>query len=387
MRVFFVTNICPHYRVKAFELLGRLHQTRFLFFSGGDAEKYWERNNSTAVGNFEGGYVRAWTLFSRRFRIVPGLYRTLLLGRYDVLIKCISGKIPLLVSFLIAKSRGIPFVLWTGLWHHPHTLLHQLTFPIVRWIYRTSDAIVVYGPHVRDYLTSLGVSSRKVFIAWQAVDNETLSASVDEAELRQLRSELDLQDPRIVLYVGRLERQKGLEYLMEALLIASQQVHLTFIAVGTGSYSEEMQDLLRKGGFSDTRFPGYVENENLRSFYRLADVLVLPSVTTKDFKEPWGLVVNEAMNQRCPVITTDAVGAAAGGLVLHRKTGLIVPEKDSRSLAEAIIEILSNAETQQKFADESGVEIKRWTYERMVSGFEGAVQYAYNRRGRFPAKP
>ena len=64
--------------------------------------------------------------------------------------------------------------------------------------------------------------------------------------------------------------------------------------------------------------------------------MVVPSIPTRDFLEPWGLVVNEAFDQGVPVIATDAVGAAAGGLVQHERTGLVVPAGDVRALADAI---------------------------------------------------
>ena len=66
----------------------------------------------------------------------------------------------------------------------------------------------------------------------------------------------------------------------------------------------------------------------------MADVYVLPSITTRLFKEPWGLVVNEAFNQGVPVIATDAVGAAAGGLVENGVNGFVVPEGNSRAIEE-----------------------------------------------------
>ena len=65
-------------------------------------------------------------------------------------------------------------------------------------------------------------------------------------------------------------------------------------------------------------------------------MLVVPSIPTRTFREPWGLVVNEAMNRGLAVIATDAVGAAAGGLVRDGDNGLIVPAGDSAALAEAI---------------------------------------------------
>src|SRR5439155_1835173 len=74
----------------------------------------------------------------------------------------------------------------------------------------------------------------------------------------------------------------------------------------------------------------------LRNLYAGSDVVVVPSVPTRDFLEPWGLVVNEAFDQGVPVIATDAVGAAAGGLVQHERTGLVVPAGDAGALAAAL---------------------------------------------------
>ena len=62
----------------------------------------------------------------------------------------------------------------------------------------------------------------------------------------------------------------------------------------------------------------------------------MPSIATRTFREPWGLVANEAMHAGLPVIATDAVGAAAGGLVRHERNGLVVPAGDASALAGAI---------------------------------------------------
>ena len=73
--------------------------------------------------------------------------------------------------------------------------------------------------------------------------------------------------------------------------------------------------------------------EQVRNSYAAADVLVIPSIATRHFLEPWGLVANEAMNQRLPIIATDAVGAAAGGLVRDGRNGLVVAAGDPDALA------------------------------------------------------
>jgi glycosyltransferase involved in cell wall biosynthesis len=82
--------------------------------------------------------------------------------------------------------------------------------------------------------------------------------------------------------------------------------------------------------------PGPIAPEHVRSFYAGSDVVVVPSVPTRDFLEPWGLVVNEAFDQGVAVIASTAVGAAAGGLVRHEQTGLVVPAGDADALAAAV---------------------------------------------------
>ena len=82
----------------------------------------------------------------------------------------------------------------------------------------------------------------------------------------------------------------------------------------------------------EVRFPGFVSREDLVIYYSISNVFVLPSVTTPAGKEPWGLVVNEAFNQGVPVVASEAVGAAAGGLVKDEINGFIIREQDDETI-------------------------------------------------------
>ena len=133
-----------------------------------------------------------------------------------------------------------------------------------------------------------------------------------------------------MLYLGRLEKEKGVEYLIQAFALLKAD-NAALVVVGDGSMREWLKALVVEHGLQDkTRFIGYVAPEETLTYYSIADCFVLPSVTMPNGKEPWGLVVNEAMNQGVPVVVTDAVGAAAGGLVQSGLNGFVVPERDSR---------------------------------------------------------
>lgn len=372
-RYVFVTNFCPHYRVQTFAALSRHVEVTFYFYSSG-GEKYWLKEHGTRRGDFACEYLSGMDI--GHTRITPGLVSRLWNEDYDTVIKCINGKFALAVTYLIARLRRKPFVLWTGVWHTLHSPTHRFLFPLTRYLYRHSDAIVTYGDHVKRYLTNLGVSAEKIFVAHHAVDNAACARPVSEKEVRALRSVLRLPEGRrIVLYVGRLQRIKGLDILLTA-FAKTEISDAVLVLAGTGSEQFVLeQQAMKLSILPRVRFTGYIPVEHIVSYYASAYVAVLPSITTPTGKECWGLVVNEAMNQGLPVIATDAVGAAAGGLVQHGVNGLIVPERDPESLAAALRRILSDPDLRENMSRNARASILAWDNERMVAGFLQALEY------------
>ena len=367
----FITNICPHYRVKTFETLAKHYAVKYYFFSKG-SEWYWMKKHSVRLGNFEGEYLCGAE--RGQLAVLPALLKRLWTQDSDVVIKCINGKAVLLAAYIVARLRHKPFVLWTGVWESLQTPLHRLIFPATRFIYRHSDAIVVYGEHVKRYLVGQGVDPSKVFVARHAVDNELYSRPIAETELCRLRERLQVERAdRLILYAGRLEEEKGVPYLIRAF----GKLHLSesiLLLVGDGREKEHLQRLARDMGVeSNIRFWGYVSPEEMTSYYALSHVLVLPSISTPRAKEPWGLVVNEAMNQGLPVISTEAVGAAAGGLIQDGVNGFIVAERDSDLLAASLFRILTDPELRDRMSQNARKTVADWNNERMVAGFREAI--------------
>ena len=111
----------------------------------------------------------------------------------------------------------------------------------------------------------------------------------------------------------------------------------------------------------------------LRDAYAVCDVLVVPSIPTRTFREPWGLVVNEAMNRRLPVIASDAVGAAAGGLVQDERNGLVVPAGDVGALAEAIGRLAQDPQLRARLGEAGAEDVGAYTHEAWAEGFSRAL--------------
>jgi len=377
MRIAFTTNICPHYRIKTFETLARYHDMDYYFFSAGD-EWYWQQQHGVQTGDFYHKYLHGFHF--GRTRITPTLIRELWQGNYHVYIKCILGRFALPITYLIARLKKKPFILWTGIWMRLKTPAHRILFPITRYIYRNSDAVVVYGEHVKRYLISEEVSPERIFVAAHAVDNEVYARVVTEKEKDILRKKLMIErEKKILLYLGRLEKVKGLPYLLEAFSLLKRDDSVLVIA-GTGSECLHLKLLARQKGIEEfVRFIGYVEPEDAVVYYSVTWVYFLPSITLNTGKEPWGLVINESFNQGVPVIVTNSVGAAAGGMVKNGINGFVIQEKNSIALSKALKKILDEPGLRDRLGRNAKKTISEWNNERMVMGFLNAVEFAMNR--------
>ena len=145
-----------------------------------------------------------------------------------------------------------------------------------------------------------------------------------------------------------------------------------------------LREAWRRAGLAGARLAvvgadAVVGPEQVRNSYATADVLVIPSIATSHFLEPWGLVANEAMNQHLPVIATDAVGAAAGGLVRHERNGLVVPAGDHEALAAALRRLHDDPALRARLGANAAHDVAAYTHVAWADAFAGALRGATGR--------
>jgi glycosyltransferase involved in cell wall biosynthesis len=285
-------------------------------------------------------------------------------GRYRAVIGGLGGRVALPATYAAARRARVPFVLWASLWEHPRTLAHALSFLPLRSIYRRADAVVTYGPHVTRYVERFR-DAGNVFEAPQAVDPAVFARPVSDAERVAARKRMGASDGGFqALFVGRLVPEKGIEMLLQAWQKARvpEQSALAFVGAGPLTPSGPNVHAL-----------GPIERNELPAFYSAADVLVLPSIATATFREPWGLVSNEAMHQGTPVIASDAVGAAAGGLVIDGSTGMVVPAGDEEALAARIGALAGAPELRARLGEKAHTKVAAYTPEAWAEGMSRAL--------------
>jgi glycosyltransferase involved in cell wall biosynthesis len=277
-------------------------------------------------------------------------------GRYRAVIAGIGGRVALPASYAAARRARIPFVLWTSLWAHPRSPAHALSYLPTQQLYKRADAVVTYGTHVSAYVNETRRGGN-VFEAPQAVSAEQFGAPVEPAPIGDAGFTL--------LFVGRLVRGKGVRILLDAWRRADLGKDAILAFAGEGP--------IKPAGHG-VRALGRIDRSALPSLYAAADALVLPSIRTATFLEPWGLVVNEAMHQGTPVIASEAVGAVAGGLVRDGRNGLVVPAGDAQALATRISALAANAELRSRLGEAARRDVEPFSEAAWVRGMQRALQ-------------
>ncbi|WCG35998.1 glycosyltransferase family 4 protein [Companilactobacillus farciminis] len=189
------------------------------------------------------------------------------------------------------------------------------------------------------------IPKRKISILRNCVDLSTFNDNTDLDKINRIRQELGIcSTDKIIIFTGRMSKEKGTDKLIEAFKIACQKDEtLKLLIVGSylhGSniktkYQQHLADLSEE--FKDKIiYTGYVKQKNLKYYYQIAKISVLPSM----WDEPAGLTMLESMACGTPVITTNS-----GGIPEYLKDKAIILERDKmlvRKIALSIERLLSN---------------------------------------------
>ncbi len=146
-------------------------------------------------------------------------------------------------------------------------------------------------------------------------------------------------DSRMIFFVGRLVYEKGVQTVIEAMpRVLARVPDVRFLIAGTGPHMRQLKAQVQELQLDNKiHFLGFVDTQRLSTFYKCADMTVVPSIY-----EPFGMVALEAMAAGSPVIVADTGGLKEN--VVHEATGLKFKPGNPESLAEAMIRVLDDRE-------------------------------------------
>lgn len=219
-------------------------------------------------------------------------------------------------------------------------LLHHLQISarksIERTVLKKSDQIVVLSEYTSKKLQrTYGLAPSKVKVIPGGVDLERFKPSGDKASIR---ARLDLPEDKFILFTVRnLVPRMGLENLISALEIA-QNGHKDLLLVigGEGPLEPELKEQVRRCGVEElVRFAGYIPDEDLPSYYQMADLFILPTTELEGF----GLVTVEALASGLPVLGTPVGGTKE--ILAKLGSDHLFDDSATQSIANGILNALN----------------------------------------------
>jgi len=310
--------------------------------------------------------------YGTNLKLASGRFSTGLMHepmRYPTDIVHVHVSVPMgdIAGFFYAKKKKKPLVVTL---HLDVGSYKNIMIKLAYYIYCglinkfLTQADIIVSP-TRSYVndTNLKRHKDKIIIIPNGIDIKKFDIKYSKDECREKLS-LSLSE-KIILYVGNLEPRKGLDILIRAMAIVVRVIKdVRLIVIGSGVMLDNLQKLVIKLGLSQhVIFTGFAEDNKKLLYYKSADIFVLPSLY-----EIFGIVNLEAMACGLPIIATKVGGIP--DIVEDGSNGLLVPYRNPKALADAIIYLLENDDVRKKMGKKSYCRVKEYSWENIVEKTE-----------------
>jgi len=237
-----------------------------------------------------------------------------------------------------------------------HTHLYKLGSLVVkRWHRRLHGGIAV-SPAARSYVNNAFPG-----------DYEIIPNGIDVERFTQNAAPWpQYQDGKTnILFVGRLEKRKGLRYLLDAYSrIKWDLPNIRLLVVGSGNPDKESHRILAARGLQDVEFLGPVSQEDLPRYYATADIFCSPATGSESF----GIVLLEAMASGKPVVASDIEGYAS--IMSDGRQGILIPPKDSEALSAALARLVQDPSLRQQMGAEGRLTAEGYRWSKVARRVE-----------------
>jgi glycosyltransferase involved in cell wall biosynthesis len=329
IRVLFTTNIPSPYRVDFFNELGKYCKLTVLFERkfANDRAKEWIKLKNI---NFSAIFLRGMPI-SNDMAFCPDVIRYLNPKNYDIICIGMYSSPTSILAIEYMKLKNIPFFLNSdgGFIKRDSSVMRI----IKKYFISSAFAWLSTGKVTTEYLSHYGACVDRILIypftsLWQ---RDIIERVLSESEKLTIRYKLGMSERKIILSIGQFIYRKGFDILLEASRYLDDDIGIYIIG---GKPTSHYLEIVKKYRLANVHFMNFIDKEGLKKYYQASDIFVLP--TREDI---WGLVVNEALANGLPVITTNRCIAGLE-LINNGENGFIIPTEDPLSLARAIKNVL-----------------------------------------------
>lgn len=308
--------------------------------------------------------------------INPYIWRILSDNKPDIIIIGGYYHLTMLFAIFLASIYRVPYIINSE--SHFSTKRNIFKSFIKKYflslIIRRASAYLPTGKYAGEYLIYYGADSEKIFYFPNTPDIDYFINESNKYREKKwnIKENLGIDSEYVIIYVGRLIKEKGLFTLLRAFKeVKKNYKKLALLLVGDGILKASLKRYLKNNEIQGVYFIGSVPNKEIPRYYAISDIFVLPS-----YYEPWGVVVNEAMASSLPVILSDKVGAN-GDLLKEGENGFSFKSGNWRELAELIKKLLENTEKMSKMGNMSRRIIKGFDYSYCEENLKKALNKCF----------
>lgn len=224
--------------------------------------------------------------------------------------------------------------------------------PILRYFARRLHGRIAVSPAARDFVSVYFPGTYEIIP--NGIDYERFAKAPEPFEKYK-------EGGPNILFVGRLEKRKGLKYLIRAMGgVWEQFPKARLIVVGAGRPLEDYRRLVETHGLENVEFVGFASSEDLSRYYQSCDVFCAPSTGQESF----GIVLLEAMASGKPIVASDIPGYR--WVVNHGVEGLLVPPKDERALTASMVRLLSEPELMARMSLAGKMRAEEFSWDKVA---------------------
>ena len=353
-------------QINEFAKIKGLNITLYYTFSKSD-NREWENNEE--VG-YKVKYLKGYKFSSKYGYVNLGLFNiiknndVLLIGGYSE----ISYIILALLSKLFNKKYGVIFDgISTNRISDKENKIKKLLKSIV---INNSKFIFANGTIGKEYFKNqFKYDEKNIYNQYLTVDSKLINSMYDNRLKYKLEIKKRLkikEEEKVVIFSGRLIDIKNVEIIIEAISKIKEKDNIIFLVTGGGILKDKLEKLAKEKGVKIHITNFIKKQEELFKHYFAGDVLVLSSID-----EPWGLVVNEAMNIGLPVIVSNRCGCSLD-LVQEGVNGYLFDPRDDEDLKIKLEKVLFK--NKENMGKESKRIIRKWTFKNSRESLEKALK-------------
>lgn len=349
-KILFLTNIPSPYRVEFFEELGKLCELTVLYEKKSADDRQWkyvDKLNYTSV--FLKG-IKTGADNALCFEVINHLKK-----KYDVIVVGGYSTPTGMLAIEYLRFKKIPFYLnCDGGFIKQEK---QINFIIKKHFIGSATYWLSSGKETNKYLKHYGAKEDKIFLyPFSSIrEKDVIIKPLTDEDKVLLKKELGILEEKVVVSVGQFIYRKGFDVLIKASEGLKANVGVYIIG---GKPTEEYINLAEQYKGADVHFVGFCEKETLKKYYQVSNCMAFP--TREDI---WGLVINEALANGLPIVSTDKCIAA---LELVGEAGGIIPSEDEKILCETISKIIENEDVQKAMSRLAIEKAAEYTIEKMA---------------------